>query len=580
MKEEQITIHDAYKCLKYVRVAPGKVYEYELAKELEGENSTKAYTNIVESINNIFDLEFAKCDVVESSYSGQGLSVIYTNPEYRLLLDILLSEALKDEYPLDRTVYMDSVEETVDGDKVVVNYYYHQVKKTLDELLQKHKNHYYVSKAIDYLQQWPKTAELEIVDGDNILSYYDGETLDISGKCIMNLDTESLQKRTGAPVVIKNLNAEGAYFKGKRISFDNCTFIGGANFKGCIFKGEALSFQNVTFKIDDTTEPLGNEITFRNSRMFIRNIMFDNAVVEGNHENKIISFEDAVLDASYISFLKMQFGDAKLFCYQTLMKNAEVDFIEPEMENASLDFEDSVVDSVIMLNIDCIPETQFSFRECEKLVIENCNISDNIIVNHMKMLSLRACRNQGKILTEWVGKVKDTKSGKKNYPILLSILNNSDSNEIKAEQFILLKENFASIGQYDYEDEAFIQYMNHRSTNNAVRFAYTILREIGKYGISPARVLVTMVYSLLIFGVIYFALGIFDSTAFSYSFSEVGLVKHLTNSFYLSISNLISYDSSVRPANFPAVVISMLESIWGWFLLGYLSVAIVRKTLR
>lgn len=79
---EQIKIHDAYECLKYIRIAPGKVYEYELYQFLHWDSSDTSNKNVADLINGLFGLEFAKCDVVESSYAGHGLNVIYTNPEY------------------------------------------------------------------------------------------------------------------------------------------------------------------------------------------------------------------------------------------------------------------------------------------------------------------------------------------------------------------------------------------------------------------------------------------------------------------------------------------------------------------
>ena len=38
-------------------------------------------------------------------------------------------------------------------------------------------------------------------------------------------------------------------------------------------------------------------------------IMFDDAVIEGNVNDKLLSFEDAVIDSTYISFSKMNLNN-------------------------------------------------------------------------------------------------------------------------------------------------------------------------------------------------------------------------------------------------------------------------------
>lgn len=577
-----LKIQEAYQCLKYVRVAPGKVYEYELYQILQRPEFIHENVNIAKMINELFDMEFAVCDKVESSYAGEGLNVIYTNPEYRLVLDILLST--QEDYPFDRTVYIDYTEENVVGNKAEVLLFYHEVDRTLDALLKKHSNHYYILQAMQIMKEWPKKMELEVVETEDIMNYWDGEILDLSGKYIRSFDGRKLLKNPEEGIVIKNLKAEQSFFCGEKILFDEIVFRGGVSFKGSIFKTLTLSFRNAKFYLgngpEDTKNRIkANEITFRNTKMFVRDLMFDEVIVEGEIENKILSFEDAVIEAKYISFSKMKLNDVTLFCYQSIMRDASLRFVEPQFENSRLDFEDSVVKDIIMLNIAGLPKTAFNFRMCQKLIIENCNIIDNVILGGMDILSLRACRNQGKILTNWEKKEKDSE-GNKNYPILLAIMHNTDDNITKAEQFILLKENFANLGQYDYEDEAFIQYMNHKCKNSPIRGIYGILKGIGQYGISPARVLLTMLWTVVVFSFLYLICAFFVPDAFSYSVAENGVWGSIVNSLYLSVSNLVSYNSSVEPCSFTTIMLAIIESIIGWFLLGYLSIAVVRKTLR
>lgn len=571
-------ITSAYECLKYVRIAPGKVYEYELYPLLSNDFEKTSTDNVAKLLNDFFGLEFAICDIVESSHIKEGLNVIYTNPEYRLVLDLLLySEA---NFELDKSVYIDNVNETIIDNKMYLDVQYNNVEQTLTKLLNKHPDSFYVKKASEIYKTWPKTLVFDIVKGEDIFSYFDGEKINLSNKCLIDVDIENIKKENKEPV-LKNFIAENSYFTGKIISFENSLFEGAVSFKGSIFNAKTLTFKNSLFRLEPSSL-FGfdqNEVTLRNTKMFVENLLFDEIIMCGDISNKLLSLEDAVIDATYISFSKMNLNDSTLFCYQTIMPNADIYMVEAKISEAKLNFEDSIVDDVIMLNVMSVPETQFGFRKCDRLIIENCNINDNIFIKNMNVLSLRACKNQGKILTDWDKKVKDS-NGNKNYPILLAIMNNSDKDEIKAEQFIMLKENFLSIGQYDYEDEAFIQYMNYKCKNSKLRPIYELLRKMGDYGISPAKVLLSMLWTVLSFGVVYFVCYLLLNNAFGEATSNLNVFEQLGNSFYLSIANLVSYDCTISATNAITIVFTIIETIIGWFLLGYLSIAVVRKTLR
>lgn len=575
---------DAYQCLKYVRLASGKIYEYELYQLINRPELLCQNVNIANMINEIFDLDFAICDMVESSSASNGLKVISTSLELRPVIDILLSSQLDLDYPLDRTVYIDRTEEQIDEENKKANVYisYHNVHETLDSLLKKKPNNNYISKAIEIVKTWPKTMCLDLVDNDNISDYYDGNILDLSEKFIRDFDCSRLTTSDNT-AIIKNLKADKSFWFGNQISFDNVMFQGGVSFKGCIFKTSSVSFRKASFDLSSkyaVNDNLAtNEITFRNSQMFIQDFFMDEVQITGDTENKTLSFEDAVIKAQHISFSKMKLNSVDLFCYQTIMKHTNIHFIEPELVDSTINFEDAIVNEIIMLNIPEIPQTSFNFRHCNKLTIENCKFSDTIILSGMNILSLRACQNEGKLLTTWCEKIKGD-NGVKSYPILNSIMNNSDSNIQKAEQFILLKENFADLGQYDYEDEAFIQYMNHKHKSSPIRGVYSLLRCIGQYGISPGKVLLTMLVTIFLFLTLYFACSLLIPNAFSYNVLNTSIMENIGNCLYLSISNLVSYDSTITPTHYFTIILSITESIIGWFLLGYLSVAIVRKTLR
>lgn len=567
--EYQITIDEAYKCLHYIRVAPSKVYEYELYQFILADNYADLNFSVAQQINKVFGLELVK---VEDSNATTKLKAVYTNSDYRLLIDLLLSKV--SDYTMDSTVYMDFVKVEKICQEAHIYIEYGEVESQLREWGGKYPNNQYVDEAIQIYRKWPKEKRMDIVSFQEVMNRSENGSLNLSKQYITDVNCAGKDQKLLA------LNADEAFFEGEDICFDNVVFQGAPSFRGCIFSGRTLSFRNAYVIMNDKAESVRDrEMSFRNSRMFVDNLIFDGMEIKGELDNKILSLEDAVIDARYVSFSKTIFNDAQLFCYQTIMKQANLYMVDSQIRDAKISFEDSDIKSLTLLNIDIVPEMQLGFRKCDNLTIHHCNLEGNIFMNKMKVLSLSKTSNRGMILTEWGQRGKAKSDWKDKYPILNAIMENSDSDEDKAEQFALLKENFAAIGQYDYEDAAFIEHMNHKTKKSRFWLLYQSLHWIGNYGISPHKVLRTMGITVLVFWILFFVMGILSNNIFAYDIVGHGLWGYLVSTFCLSIGNLIGF-SAIPICGIGATMASIVEHAIGWFLLGYLSVAILRKTLR
>ena len=188
----------------------------------------------------------------------------------------------------------------------------------------------------------------------------------------------------------------------------------------------------------------------------------------------------------------------------------------------------------------------------------------------------------------------------------------------KAKSFIMLKENFASQGLYDDEDAAFILYMEFKpfvdSYNSGTSLdrikckkstciLYKALYATGKYGISPTRVIKGIFFVILTFSLLYFLVSLssinesyslgnvvlssdgflskFVNNLVSGTSSEFGIVlKQLLGAFLYSLESIIPFIAQFEPIKLSVLFVSAIENFIGTFLIGYFSLAVVRKTLR
>ena len=167
--------------------------------------------------------------------------------------------------------------------------------------------------------------------------------------------------------------------------------------------------------------------------------------------------------------------------------------------------------------------------------------------------------------------------------------------------FRLLKENYNLIGQYDYEDQAYVEFKRAESKGileNSKRkkmipriwskvsyfFQLLVFDRMGLYATNPIRVLLSMCIIYLGFSMLFVGLQLFtdDSSIISSLFADgdprdLGLIQ---KSFYHSAITFLTIGYGDY---YPEGLIRWLSSIEGFiglFLMSYFTVAFVRKILR
>jgi hypothetical protein len=168
----------------------------------------------------------------------------------------------------------------------------------------------------------------------------------------------------------------------------------------------------------------------------------------------------------------------------------------------------------------------------------------------------------------------------------------------KSEQFLVLKETYNTTGRYADEDKAYIWYkrmelksdleyaLQQKKSNGiwaypTAFFKWLLFDKIGLYATEPLRVLfsVSVVYTL--FSLIYLIMPLVADTYIDTGGGEVlANLNEVAKAFYYSAITFLTIGyGEYYPVGILRVFAS-LEGYVGVFLMGYFSVAFVRKVLR
>ena len=438
---------------------------------------------------------------------------------------------------------------------------------------------------------------------------------------------------------------------GNKLDFRNTRFFGDVSFKDVVFSG-ALSEAEVSF---------------------------EDARIKKGESNKL-EFINVDFGQTLLNFFQITVGDFIDSCQQTLECNGdfpnEISFKNVSVSDESaINFADAEIHNcaITFKNISSMPMTNLCFAPItvdakgngkdlrllspdNRLIIDNCEIRQTVSISNVSELSLKNTKNYGRIVgdSSWGnffsfdksnyfvrsrGFLEVTRFGGINiYNNLLLAVYNFSRNERnceelaeinlnKAKDFLMLKENFASLGEYDDEDDAFILYMEFkpcsilerkhkrysrkRNKNEKdgekqkkskpmgslwYRLIFRFLYDTGKYGISPLRVIISLLILVSAFTIIYFLCASLMENAFSIGNtlnkdygSPNGIMAGLGTGFSFkkfwasllySVEGIIPFVSQFEAISAVVSVFTAIENAIGSFLVGYFSVAVIRKTLR
>ena len=636
-----------YDAMAYIRTIPGTVYEdqmYELIKGTYGITDINEDLELIDWIRlNAPTEELKQRTFLKIDHSTGG---IYTIPSQRKYLDPLINEMCG--FKFNRHLYLDNYcADILPSDAEIYDFTNGLTNEKTKKLFREEDGRLYIF--------FPENC------------------------IIRNFSLNDAIANTKAKS-IGYIVAEGVIFEGKTdFSFEgdlrDCpSVMGGLFFDRSTFTDD-FEMRNISVNFSRTIHSANdksystNKIDFRNTRFFGRAI-FRDISFSGETADTEISFEDSRI-SSGISFINVIFDHTKLNLFQTVfgrfIDNPDCNSNEPticsvksrnhfKLINVSFS-EDSIIDmsdseicygEITLRNISPLPTAKLclspivyssNIHECPDciLLIENCENTQTQYISNVSELSFNNTRNYGKIIDDdnWgiFPKIYRTKTrgifgtsigGTKISNNLLiavynyaNITNNPDINRNKSNDFIMLKENFSSLGLYDDEDDAFILYMEFKSYNiwyrqnknnkkklknsrhrnsKAYSILYRLLYDTGKYGISPGRVVSAVTILVFFFTIVYFIFAcLLGTKAFSIGNTFYGQFMYDANmvsqanrlslstlliSFLYSLESVVPFVSQFEPINIGVCVFTAIENAIGSFLVGYFSVAVIRKTLR
>ncbi len=330
------------------------------------------------------------------------------------------------------------------------------------------------------------------------------------------------------------------------VSFCNANFNGAVDFSYAVFGEGEVCFRDAKFGKD--------KVSFARANFGEGDVSFCNA-----------NFNGAV-DFSYAMF-----GEGKVD-FQGAQFSGNLVFIEIDFTRTNLNFKNSLATKATVRFKGCkfANHDNLRFQDIKKLEILDCTIEKTMLLNstennkvNIAELSFQDTRNLGAIYIDW-----DTaKNAIKNY-------GEDSSQESKANQMKLLKENFNRIQEYDCEDEAFVEYMRYdrKTKNMGKKFLLYLLDWIGAYGTNPWRVAGTMAVIIVLSSLFYMLGGDIDVKVSENCFFE---------SIYFSVITFLTIGyGDLSPKNEITAAVAAVEGFFGLFLMSYFVVALVRKTLR
>jgi len=378
------------------------------------------------------------------------------------------------------------------------------------------------------------------------------------------------------------------------ISFINATFAnantsikvaqfgyGKVDFHFAKFRECDISFERTDFGIGRTD--------FRTVEFGCGKVNF-NRCTFGNGE---VTFEGADSHGGKLLFRRTVFGIGQVSFEIFEGKEAEIIFEKVDFEKGRVSFSGAIIKNLTLSS--CL------FRDRVNLQVayaESIDISDSIVrdivdfrpheqTQHIGILNISGLKMLGRIYIDWqVNNVKQLVYGQ-----------DDSCNIEKAGQFLILKENFNALGQYEDEDRAYVEYRRceqrakfqrqragkwiDRVTAYPRYWSKLILYDLmGLYATRPSRVFLSMISVYLLFSGVFM---LFISVGFGNiipSSIHPDTLSVLERSLYHSAITFFTIGYGDFYPSGPLRIVCGVEGFVGVFLMAYFTVAFVRKILR
>jgi len=413
--------------------------------------------------------------------------------------------------------------------------------------------------------------------------------------------------------------------------FDHSKFGAGlAKFQYSIYSSKSVSFDHVFFKMGDI---LFVSAQFGNSRVSFKSAHFGQGSVDFHYSRfgkGNLTFDKARFGGGEVSFKRVDFGEGKIDFKRASFGDGLIDFSESEFKGDKIIFRSSIFGQGKILFDQISSTSDFVFDNAEfgsgslsffqatanSLSFQLCQLNNHVDlrVTKVSLIDLRytivrdiidlmpnekckveidqmnfsGMRNLGQLYIDWrLNQVRDL------------ILSQTDTTlRQKSEQFLVLKETYNSTGRYADEDKAYIwykrmelksdlEYALARKKSNGIWayptafFKWLLFDKVGLYATEPLRVLFSVGVVYTLFSLIYLVMPLVADTYIDTGGGEVlANLNEVAKAFYYSAITFLTIGYGEYYPVGVLRVFASLEGYVGVFLMGYFSVAFVRKVLR
>lgn len=384
-----------------------------------------------------------------------------------------------------------------------------------------------------------------------------------------------------------------AKFFGGMVSFVNTEFGDGhVMFNSANFYDSKVKFHFAKFGIGDVEF---QKAKFGNQTIDFRRVEFGEGKVDFRRTtfgNGYVTFDESEMIDGRFKFSSARFGDSEISFNQFDFGKAAVMFENVDFGRGSVSFQDAKIDKIsfqrakinVFMNL-CVKQADtIDFSESViRDIIDMKTDRENVKI---KKLYLTGMRNLGRFIFSW----------KENELKQLIVRQEDTTTEQKAEQFVIIKENFSVSGKYEEEDMAYVQFKRYEYRSHlekvvkkgpsdywklpGMAFKWLVFDKMGNFATSPLRVLFSMILIYVGFSMLFFVMPYLDLGGVANSIDHLDHLNNLQVSFYHSAITFLTIGyGDYYPLEY-ARGLSIIEGWVGLFLMSYFTVAFVRKILR
>ncbi|MEX1002093.1 MAG: potassium channel family protein [Crocinitomicaceae bacterium] len=396
-----------------------------------------------------------------------------------------------------------------------------------------------------------------------------------------------------------------AEFYGETLKFEASNFDGELiSFINAVLKCKTVTFKRVNFysgkvKFHFTEFGKGNKIfekiKFYGSVLDFHRVIFNSGKIDFRRSlfgDTHVTFQESEMTSGKLTFRLATFKGGDLTFRRMDFGKDEANFDHISFGGRKISFESCTADVISIANSDIHATLDLRVKRANVIDLSDTYLHSITDMSFQKpdslnQLIIKGTRNLGKIIIEW-----------KKHRVRELILNQKDEkNALIAEQFNIIKDNFAKNGQYTDEDWAYVYFKRYELKSNResglikyrnfkpiVHLFYflklLVFDKMGLYATSPNRVFISMVFTIIGFGGIYM---FFDMLQLGELVNSVGAPDHLgviDKSLYHSA---ITFFTIGYGDYYPTGLNRFVSGSEGWvgvFMMSYFTAAFVRKILR